>query len=159
MVLSALLSSVRGDGRQADRHGHPQELQDGRLGRLSAPPPEHDRVQPWVAETSAAQAYLEAPGPPRASRERELERIFNDIGRKCILPSLQEASDFLAVIEKGNAPSATGTLQAIDRQHEGQMVLCKFLRMGRQRAAAGLRPRQLKSWSHPRARSSSSGEQ
>jgi hypothetical protein len=64
----------------------------------------------WLQENVAARMYLERQAH-LTKPERELERIFNDIGRKCILPSLQEASDFLAAIEKGNTPSATGTLR------------------------------------------------
>lgn len=42
---------------------------------------------------------------------RALDDLSKDIGKKVIVPALQKASDFLAGLEKGAAPSDAGTLK------------------------------------------------
>lgn len=64
----------------------------------------------WVKGDVKVQAFLNRQAKIPAAI-RALDDLSKDIGKKVMLPALQKASEFLATIEKGAAPTDAGTLK------------------------------------------------
>jgi hypothetical protein len=64
----------------------------------------------WVKSDMKVQAWVNKQNKIPAVT-RALDDLARDIGKKAILPGLQAASDYLASIEKGDAPTAAGVLK------------------------------------------------
>lgn len=92
----------------------------------------------WVKGDVKVQAFLNRQAKIPAAI-LALDDLSKDIGKKVIVPALQKASDFLAGLEKGAAPSDAGTLKQSIGSSKAKVYpgsFCGFVASGPRRGYA-----------------------